>query len=593
MKPNILNQKPLKSKYKQLIFFILLTLFSVKVQAQYVIKEADKQFEYYNYSEAVKLYLKAWKKKEGPYTAQRIAESYRKMNNYEAAEEWYARLSGMQNSSPESKLWHAEALRSQGKYKEAKTQYQQYTGQAVSVAQVQLWITSCDSAIAWMAVPKDIKIENEKKLNSQGSDWAAVKYADGIVFTSDRTPQQNETTNKRPFLKFDGTKLPDKHTYRWTGMPYMHLYYSQGDQVNIFPLANTNDYHTGVVSFTNDGKEAYFTMTSTKDWKSYNQALNTIYIGLYSSRFDSGKWSDPIPFRYTNTTKWSVGDPYISPDGQTLYFVSDMPGGNGGTDIYKSNRNADGTWSDAVNLGTTINTPGNERSPSVYNNILYFSSDGHIGMGGLDIYKTTLDHQLKVVNMGYPMNSPQDDFATSLTSETSGFLSSNRMNGAGKDDIYTFSFSPEKPILPAVVPVSPVIAEKPVAPAPVIANRKPDSIYVENIYYYFDKSNIRNDAAVILSKVHKLMEQNPSSQLFLSAHTDSKGTKDYNLHLSKQRAAAAVKYLTDRGIGRSRIQSSAFGEAHPVAPNTLNGHDNPAGRQLNRRTEIKLTLKIR
>nr|WP_068893412.1 OmpA family protein [Pedobacter panaciterrae] len=565
-----------------IMLFMLLNALGFGANAQYVIKEADQQFEHYNYSEAVKSYLKAWKKKEKPYTAQRIAESYQKMSDYKSAEEWYARLSAMAGSNPESRLWYADALRSQGKYAEAKTQYQQYGQQqnTAPAAQIQTLIASCDSAIAWTAAPKDIKIENLTKINGNASDWAAVKYKDGIVFTSDRTSDLLKSTVKsRPFLKFDGTKLPDRRIYQWTGNPYTHLYYMEGDQLSLFPLGDSNDYHIGTASFTADGKEAYFTMTRIKSKKDFKQPLNTIYVGLYSSRLVDGKWTDPEAFRYTDDRKWSVGDPFISPDGQTLYFVSDMQGGLGGTDIYKCSRYPDGKWSDAVNLGAPVNSSGNERSPFVYEDNLFFSSDGHVGMGGLDIYKIK---DGKVVNLGFPMNSGHDDFAFQMTDNSSGFLSSNREKGSGKDDVYSFTFMPEVVVMPP----------PPIAIEPAPEEKKPDSLYIEIIYYNFDKANIRNDATVILDKVASRMQQNPNLNLVMSAHTDSKGTKEYNLHLSQSRARSAVKYLTDRGISASRIEAKGYGESLPAAENTFkNGKDNPAGRQLNRRTEIKMILK--
>jgi OOP family OmpA-OmpF porin len=565
-----------------IMLFMLLNVLSFGANAQYVIKEADQQFEHYNYNEAIKLYLKAWKKKEKPYTAQRIAESYRKMSDYKSAEEWYGRLSAMTGSSPESRLWYADALRSQGKYAEAKTQYKQYGQEqpTSSSAQVQALIISCDSAIAWTAAPRDIKIENVTKINGNGSDWAAVKYKDGVVFTSDRTSDLiSGAVKSRPFLKFDGTKLPDKEIYRWTGNSYTHLYYSEGDSISLFPLGRANDYHTGTASFTADGTEAYFTMTSTKNKKNFKKVLNTIYVGLYSSRLIDGKWTDPVAFRYTDDTRWSVGDPFISPDGQTLYFVSDMLGGVGGTDIYKCSRQPDGNWSDAVNLGAAVNTTGNERSPFIHENDLFFSSDGHIGMGGLDIYNI---QDGKAVNLGFPMNSAQDDFAFYMAENSSGFLSSNRENGSGKDDVYAFTFLPKVVVMPP----------PPIATAPVPIEKKPDSLYIEIIYYNFDKANIRNDATVILDKVANRMKQNADLKLIMSAHTDSKGTKEYNLRLSQYRARSAVKYLTDRGISASRIEAKGYGENIPAAENTFkNGKDNPTGRQLNRRTEIKLILK--
>lgn len=576
----------------QLILVIVLNSCYSGAKAQYVLKEANQEFEHFNYNEAAKLYLKAWKKKEKPYTAQKLAESYQKMSDYNAAEEWYAKLSSMPDSDPQSKLWYAEALRNQGKYGEAKVQYQQYATlqNATSAPQLQMWISSCDSALVWMANPKNVKLDNLAKLNSTASDWAAVQYGNGIVFTSDRESNLNFWGKKnRPFLKFDGTKIPDKQRYHWTGNRYTRLYYSEHDTISLFPLATDQDYYTGTVSFTGDGKEAFFTMTNLKDLKRNKQDITTIYIGLYSSRLSDGKWTTPAPFRYTDINKWSVGDPYISPDGKVLYFVTDMPGGFGGTDLYKCIRNEDGAWSDAINLGPQINTAGNERSPAIQQDQLYFSSDGRIGMGGLDIYKTALSGTGKVIHLGYPLNSPQDDFATYLTSSSSGFISSNRYNGAGKDDIYSFEWLPES--TPPII--STPVAQQPINQTSAITQAIKDSIYTEIIYYNFDKSNIRNDAEIVLKKIYGLMKQYPDSKLVISSYTDSKGAKNYNWHLSKLRATAVIGYFTNKGILRFRIKANGYGESKPAAPNTLkNGKDNPTGRQLNRRSEIWLKDKI-
>ncbi|RZK72083.1 MAG: flagellar motor protein MotB, partial [Pedobacter sp.] len=353
-------------------------------------------------------------------------------------------LISTEGSKPDAILNYARALQNNSKYSEAKEQYIKYaeSNPAVSTVQKNLWLQSCDSAVKWMQNPKNVTINNEKGLNSLQSDWGAVKYLNGIVYTSDRTNKISETAAaaSRPFLKFDGaTKVPDTRTYGWTGNDYLRLYERQErDSLKLFPLNPGTKYHIGNASFSNDAKKVFFSITQIPAQiirKKGEPA--TINIELYSSEMDSnGNWGEAKSFRYNNANAYSVGDPYLSNDGNTLYFVSNMPGGSGGTDIYKCERNPDGTWGDAQNQ-SQLNTPGNERSPA--QNAMgefSFSSDGFPGMGGLDIF--TLESNGKVTNLGYPLNSPQDDFAFYKSSKTDGFLSSNRPGGLGSDDIYSF-----------------------------------------------------------------------------------------------------------------------------------------------------------
>lgn len=193
----------------------------------------------------------------------------------------------------------------------------------------------------------------------------------------------------------------------------------------------------------------YFTLTRIPAKPVYvNGKLATVNIEIYSSqKGEDGKWATPIAFPYNKVNAYSVGDPYLSKDGKILYFVANFPGGQGGTDLYYCIKTDSGNWGQPISL-KEFNTGGNERSPFFDGeNAFYFSSDGLIGMGGLDIFKAVqVNGKMgKPVNMGYPINSPQDDFAYNLSSPFTGYLSSNRIEGLGDDDIY--SFKAQEPII--------------------------------------------------------------------------------------------------------------------------------------------------
>ncbi|HEY0176304.1 MAG TPA: OmpA family protein, partial [Pedobacter sp.] len=508
----------------------------------------------------------------------------------------------------------------------------------------------------WIKNPVLFTLVNEKALNTTAADWAAVNYKNGIVFTSDRlSPANLKTSHSRPFLKFDGAKLPDPKNYGWTGNNYLRLYEKSGpaDSMKLFPVNAGTSYHVGAASFTADGNTLYFTLTRIPQKITRKKGrLSTINTEIYSSSKDtSGNWGKPVRFKYNNVNEWSTGDPFISEDGKTLYFASDMPGGKGGMDIYSCTKKSDDNWTDAVNI-TAVNTNGNERSPFIAaNGNFYFSSDGRVGMGGLDIY--TLAGMTKTGvprNMGYPVNSPQDDFAFNLGKEDTGFLSSNRPDGAGSDDIYSFTI---KKILKLILEgkVYDRKTNLPIEGALVTLNKKggktvtvltgetgtfsydidPDAdfnlkaqktnytvdeaslttmnlthsttlhqdlfletivlnkvIMIRNIYYDFDQSNIRPDAAIELDKLVSTMKTNETISIMLSSYTDSRGKDQYNQWLSQKRANSAVQYIVSKGIDKSRIIARGYGETHLLNHCSNGVKCSEEMHQLNRRTEFKI-----
>lgn len=638
----------------------ILLLSNKSALAQYALKEADAQFELYNYDKAAQLYTEAYQKKKTLRATEGLAESYRLMRDFRQAASWYAILVETEGSKPEAIKWYAEMLRNNAKYSEAKEQYTRY-GQSLKDAgpeqleQIANWKSSCDSAVKWMRNPKTISITNERTLNSPQADWAPVVYGNGLLFTSDRTDESaDRARGSRPFLKFDGSKKPDRNTYGWTGNDYLRVYQQVGstDAVSLFPMNTGSDFHVASTSFSADEKEMYFTLTRIpKNVDRIKGAPSTINIEIYSSRREGDTWSEPEAFRYNNIQEWSVGDPFLSSDGKMLFFVSNKPGGRGGTDIYFCERTGDGKWGEATNLAA-VNSVGNERSPVVHDGYLYFSTDHGIGMGGLDIHRAKIQNGglSHIENMGYPINSAQDDFTFRPTGKLKGYFASNRDGGLGQDDIYSFIeqeklrflvqgrvFNRETnlPLPNAVVTLNrtngtPVMVQtdeegkfkfsldensdyellaertnfrsdrasittkglKSAAPieqslylTPIVIDKP---IRIENIYYDFDKSNIRKDAAVELDKLVAIMKENPTIWIELGSHTDSRGNDQYNQWLSQSRANSAVQYIIDRGIEKNRITARGYGESVPVNRCTNGVKCSEADHQLNRRTEFKI-----
>ncbi|SER00762.1 OmpA family protein [Pedobacter rhizosphaerae] len=632
----------------------------LSVKAQYVIKDADKQFELYNYTKAIPLYEEAYKKKASLHAAERLAQAYTQINNYPQSESWYAIATKLPKSGPENVLGYARALQHNAKFSEAKAQYLNYGDLNKGIAPKLLagWAASCDSAIKWMRNPKQVVINNDKKLNSQQSDWGAVRFGQSIVFTSDRIDSSRQYKNNKGFLWFDGSKEPDKKRYGGSGNAYLKLYVNdlKTDSIHLFPVDAGIDYHVGPASFTADGKTMFFALTRIPDVlaKSKNKTA-TVNVEIYSSTIDAdGKWTEPVSFKYNNVSEYSVADPFVSSDGQSLYFSSNMPGGKGGADIYVSLKTDAGDWGKPTNL-SDLNTEGNERTPVFDSkNNLYFSSDGWIGMGGLDIFRALRSGSGigRVENLGYPINSPKDDFSFSIDAgDGLAYFSSDRDGGLGSDDIYTidnkiiavyqlegtvYNSKTGQAVSGATVTLEKVnggavlietddnggykfnlakdteynvkaqktayrvdienLATIGLTSSEVITQDlhiTPIELYkgvrLDNIYYDFDKWDIRKDAALELDNLVKILQENPTIWIELGSHTDSRGKDSYNLTLSQKRAEAAVEYLISKGIERSRLEARGYGETVPLNKCKNGVECSDAEHQLNRRTEFKIT----
>jgi outer membrane protein OmpA-like peptidoglycan-associated protein/tetratricopeptide (TPR) repeat protein len=428
---------------------IILILLPILIFGQNI-KRGDKHFVNLEYSMAIKHYHKVFQKKNNYEAAVKLGHCYKMLNNTAEAEKWYVTALNFSNYKPALLLDYAQALKMNGKYAEAKSFFLMYAQESPSDAKKAEWyIEACSKAMEWQAASENIVIEKFKNLNSHYSDFCPVKYENGIAFTSDRLTDNNQDISG------------------WTGSPYLKMYYTQNISEDSWTEAVELDekinfkFHNGPAAFSPRFDTIYFTRvipvkkrikiktpdpTSWLDEVINNQKIN--HSGIYFSVKKNGKWGEAIAFLYNNPLEYSVGHPTLSTDGKILYFSSNMPGGFGGSDLYYSMKKEDGSWDIPKNLGSAINTSGKECFPAIgTDGILYFSSDGHHGMGGLDLFKArgTMDRWGEVENMKAPVNSSQDDFGILFNPDgVSGYLSSSRGDSYGKDNIFSFQPAPPK-----------------------------------------------------------------------------------------------------------------------------------------------------
>ncbi len=612
---------------------------------------AEQAFRKYEYANAAAIYVKlADTKKPRVGDLERLAYCYSQMKDYESAENWYARSAGMEGSDPENLLRYGAVLKANGKYAEAKRQLEAYGSKTGNMERVSVEMAGCDSALVWMANPTVHKLRNEG-VNTALSEFSVFPMGEKVYYTGE------------PDSYMQGVG-----TYGWTGNSFLRIYTADRNRDNtlhdpVLAVVGINDtrYHIGPVAAGADGATLYVTRTyvgkegDVEREERQKYRTNKLELYLYT-QVEGGDWQSE-PFAYNNVGEYSVGHAALSVGSDTLYFVSDMPGGQGGTDIWYCHRQDDGTWGEPMNAGA-VNSTGDELFPNIGpDGTLYYSSDGFAGMGGLDVFEATGGGQQWTAprNLRYPVNSSGDDFAYITNYEgkegTVGYLSSNRKGGKGGDDIYSFTYEKPKIVILLRGTTSDkqtgerlsaasvtlydgnreIVAKKSSssegtfefvldrgksytvlgqkeryhadsARMNTLAITKSDTLEValllepifevgktfelENIYYDFDKHNIRPDAAAILDELVRTLRDNPTLKIELSSHTDSRGSDAYNLALSQRRAQSAVDYLVSHGIARDRMVAMGYGETRLV--NDC-GNGVPCSReqhQANRRTEV-------
>ncbi len=420
---------------QKLSIFIICSLFATISFAQSRdLRRGDEAFKEKTFSTAKEYYINAFEtakaagnNEQTAYASYKIAECYYEANNYERAIPFYKNAIDLnyQDSSKTMYRKYADMLMMIGDYQQAREMYQKQLSVKSDDNLTKIRLKACDFIDTAKTFESMYEVQNVQQINSRYGDFAPAKHLNNIVFSTSR------------FTK-------DSLIYSYTGDGFEDLYetYFNPDQNSWSPVEKL---HGGINSSYNDGSFTFDVKNSTAYYMQCNGVSGAdkncnIYLSKYND--SKGEWDKPTQFKY-HTKAYSSGHPALTPDGLTLYFASNNPAGYGGTDIWMCHRDSDtsSNWSEPQNLGPTINTASNEMFPFVAdNNGLYFSSNGHPGYGGLDIFYAakTGSGFATPINLKPPFNSSADDFSLLYLSESTGLFASNRIGGVGNDDIYYF-----------------------------------------------------------------------------------------------------------------------------------------------------------
>jgi len=592
---------------------------------------ADKLYSRLEYVDAAQAYLKLTENGKGdPYVYKQLADSYYNVFNAAEASKWYAQATATSQDA-ETYYRYAQMLKAEGKYAEANKQMQKFAAAA----------PSDQRAVAFKQDPDYLpKLKSQHKLfdekplaiNSDKSDFGAFLASDNVLY-------------------FASARNKARKTYGWNEEPFLDLYQATANADGTFTEPTTvnginSQFHDGPATLSADGNTMYFASESFKENEFVKDKKNKLKIGqvyLYKATKNGDSWSNitELPF---NGSAYSSSNPSLSKDGKTLYFSSNRAGGIGGNDIWKVALNADGTFGNPENLGTSVNTEGNESFPFIADdNRLFFASDSRKGFGGLDVFVIDFAKGLAAANVGAPVNTSKDDFAFSFnTAKNIGFFSSNR---DGNDNIYhatpvcavellakvtdaktgkalanvkvsilddrknvvetkttaangqvnyttdcnkTYTIQAElqgyegKTFPVAATAGGTVEVNASLQPIETIVTT--EAVTLNEVYFEFNKSNITREGAFELDKLVQVLNKYPEMKIFIKSHTDNRGTEDYNLELSGRRANATVQYLLSKGIAKTRVGGKGFGKTEPK----INCGDNCTDGQhaQNRRSEF-------
>ena len=577
------------------------------------LSDAEEQYvrgEYYDAAGTYrKIYNKLTKREERPLRGEvafKMGECYRRLNMSARASAAYQ--NALRYNYPDSMalFYLAQSQHNEGKYAQAIQNYEEFLLKVPKYRLAEDGIRGCRNAQKLRQNPTRYIVRNAKLFNSRRADFCPM-FLDGNFDQLYFTSSTEKATGTRK-SEITGTKQCD-------------IFFSKLDEKGNWqrpePVEGelNTEFDEGVTSFSPDGTTMYLA-------KARREPNSGTSVEIYTSQRSEAKWSAPVKYEITADTLSAYGDPAVSPDGTYLYFSSDMPGGFGGKDIWRVNlKERAGTLE---NLGEQINTAGDERFPFVRtDSVLYFSSNGHAGLGGLDLFKATKTPSggWNIENMGVPMNSAGDDFGITFGKGESGFFSSNRNDARGYDHIYSFV----KPDLR--ITISGYVLDKDDEPVPnavirivgddgsnqkavgkddgtfkfnlqrgvkyvMLAGAKgylngkqefesdtieEDADYsvdfilaamhkpqvVENIFYDFDKATLRPESKKALDEMAQMLKDNPHVAIEMASHTDRKGSDEYNMRLSQRRAQSVVDYLIEAGVEKERLQPHGYGESRP------------------------------
>lgn len=543
--------------------------------------------------------------------ALKMARCYNKINATPKAVNAYRNAIRYNQASLDDRLAYARLLLKNGEYKQAEKEFRILVDSMPDNILAQNGLKSAQMAPNWKKAGSRYQVKKMDVFTSRRADYSPMLLGDEyeqIYFTSTRNDAQGDELSG-----ITGTKAGD-------------IFYSEKDdkgkwsRPEAIATGLNTDYDEGACSFTPDGKEMYLTQCVT-------DPASPRFAQLVTSSRSDAAWGKVQKLEITQDTLSTYAHPAISPDGEWLYFVSDMPGGMGGYDIWRVRITPSGLGG-VENLGAPINTPGDEMFPTFRpNGNLYFSSNGHTGMGGLDIYIARIDEktqQYKIEHPGYPLNSEADDFGMTFEGpHNRGFFSSNRKDGRGYDHIYSFNnpeivttmkgwvYEKDGYELPAAqvmvvgndgtyrklpvksdgsftLPIHPKVDYLVMASCKGFLNHKEElridsakeskeyvlqfplasisaPVLIDNIFYDFDKATLTPASAQALDKLVALLKENSHVTIELSAHCDYKGNSEYNKRLSQRRAQSVVDYLIAHGIEKDRLTPVGYGKERPKA----------------------------
>ncbi|MBO6187894.1 MAG: OmpA family protein [Prevotella sp.] len=625
-----------------IIYIMVSTVLLSSCGAEQAMKKGDKFYALGEYFDAATQYRRAYSQtpaKERTLRGQRalkMADCYRRINYTQKAIAAYNNAIRYKQTDSLTHLRLAQQLMKNGQYKEAAKQFQAMLDSVPGHPLALVGLRSAQQAPQWKKDGSDYTVKRENLFNSRRADYSpmlAGEEHNQLFFTSTRNQAKGDE-----YSGITGTKNAD-------------IFVATKDEKGkwqrpeVIDSELNSDYDEGACSFSPDGRTMYLTLCKTDP--AYPR-----YATIATSQRSDAAWSKATELKLTRDTLSAFAHPAVSPDGLWLYFVSDMPGGLGGYDIWRVAITSSGTLGGVENVGAPINTPGDELFPTFRpNGDLYFSSNGHEGMGGLDIYYVsseelrvkseefpteveagkdraaansslfTLNSSL-IKHPGYPLNSQGDDFGMTFEGmKNQGYFCSNRGDGKGWDHIYSF-YNPEivqtvkgwvyekdgyelpsalvylvgndgtnlklsvkgdgsftQQIKPGVdyvllgtckgflnhqeqLRVEPVKESQEYVLQFELANIMAP-VLIDNIFYDFDKATLRPESTEALDQLVKLLEENPNVTIELSAHTDYRGSAEYNKRLSQRRAESVVRYLIDHGIKADRLTPVGYGKEKP------------------------------
>jgi len=623
---------------KRFTLILFLCIVSNIVFAQkFSVYLGDKQFNQFNYLKAVDYYEHALEKdSSNVHVLRRLAQSHHKIGDNITSLKFYELL--LDDSKHEASDWllHADLLRDNGEYTLAKNSYQNYLKANPENNDVQSLVKEME-LLEKVSLPElNCEIQTVP-LNSTYSDFAPVFFKNNLVFSS-----------ARKIKRFRSER------YGWNGQFFLELFQFNKDevsenQVERFAKGTGSKYHEGVVCFSPDYKKMFFTRSNYYHGKLKRDEEGVNNLKIFIAEDINDKWKIIEEFPY-NSDDYSVGHPSLSQDGKILYFVSDMPGGHGGTDLYRSFYK-DGKWTKPENLGSGINTSENEMFPHINHNTLFFASNGRAGKGGLDIYVTNLHANNAVIkHLGAPINSPEDDFALVMHPKASkGYFSSNRKGGQGDDDVYAFEISSKNDV---EIQIQNSETKQLITADELLVDGKTDadfnldiesltyskeilrgqnyklhiskegfsakdtSLYsglydakqkhiyeltplpvveeivetlpdsIPSIYFDLDEYFITEEAKEILTQVSDLFTKHQVVSINLYAYTDVRARISYNEKLAQNRAVSTKDMLIGMGIPEECIFINVLGEKSPLL--RPEGQLEEEWHRLNRRVDFEL-----